>query len=619
MAYEELKSRIKDTPISLVIGNYLPLNKKGANLEALCPFHPDTKPSLKVNDAKGMYKCFVCGHGGDAITFVKDFKRLEYVETLKELASLLGLPFEEAQKEKKKNPKVEMSFRVLNASLKLYQKVSELGKKEFEEFLEKRKLTPQSVEQFQICYAPHGNALYQYLQSIPEKEREFALSCAKEIGIIKYQAERQSHYDFFRDRVMFPIVDHSGQIRGYTGRAVLPDQNPKYLNSGESIAFDKGSILYGFYQGKTAIRQKDQVVIVEGNMDAVMMHQHGFNETVATMGVALSENSVRLLTNMTKNIFLAMDSDNAGKAAMKKINASFLTQNVLPKYLSFDPHKDPDEFLVHEGRLSLMERMEKAPLYLDVLIQELLPEKLPETLDHKLKILTKAFEFVAPLKDHLSATERVISLAKLLGLKSDSSSIIDQYKDFLSKQKEKTYAPLTKTKLYQEEVVSEEKEELQHLQSSGQIQEKAPSRLEISFLKQIISHPELISTVHSDECLATVGHSEVKRILAWLCDIYPEIDESEYVTIVQDEILGKGFGDDITNAVTSALFEMGAPYPEKVIKKTIQDFKLNLKRERLKDKRRDLVERQKTSQTQLEVDEVLNEIARVDKEILALK
>src|ERR1043165_7958259 len=176
----------------MVLTRYMPLSKKGANLEGLCPFHPDSKPSLKVNDAKGMYKCFVCGEGGDAITFVMKFKALEFVEALREISGILGLPFEEA-KEKKKNPKIEMAFRVLNASVKIYKKVASGNPLPYTEFLTKRKLDSETVEKFQIGYAPGNNVLFQYLDGIPGADGNLARSVAKEIGIIKYNENRDSH------------------------------------------------------------------------------------------------------------------------------------------------------------------------------------------------------------------------------------------------------------------------------------------------------------------------------------------------------------------------------------------------------------------------------------------
>lgn len=620
MAFEVLKDRIKETPVSMVLTHYMSLNKRGANLEGICPFHPDTKPSLKVNDAKGMYKCFVCGAGGDAITFVKEFKRVEFVDALREIAGLLGLPFEE-QKEKKKNPKIEMAFRVLNASVKLYKKVAAGEPVPYSEFLTKRKLDPESVEKFQIGYAPGNNSLYHYLQTIPGKDRDLAITVAKEIGIIRFNENRDSHYDFYRDRVMFPIHDHSGQIRGYSSRAVLPDQNPKYLNSGESFAFDKGSILFGFYFGKNAIRQIDRTIIVEGNMDVIMMHQYGFHETVGTMGTALSEHSIRLLSNMTKNVYLGMDSDAAGKKAMQRINVSFLTAGILPKYLNFDPCKDPDEFLLKEGRLALLERIEKAPIYLDVLIAEEIPAIIPENTDLKLNTLHRIFEILAPLKEDLSATERIINAAKLLGLRSDSATILEGYKDFLSRQKEKGPALIERPKIQEhEEILIEEEVKARNLQEENRSQVLLPlTKSERVFLREILCHPEFLTHLKIDEFLATIRHDEVKRLVQWLVKIYLEIDDAEYVSIVQEELQYGEYSKEVVDTGTDALFHYGNKYNEKVIQRMLRDYHLMLRMDQLRLKRKELVVRQMASHSQQEVDLILSEISKVDKEILSLR
>ncbi len=574
-----------------------------------------------MNDGKGMYKCFVCGAGGDAITFVMAFKRIEFVDALRDIASILGLPFEEYQKEKKKNPKVEMAFRVLNASTKLYKKVASADPPPYTEFLERRKLDPETVEKWQIGYAPGNNALFQYLDSIPGADGDLARSVAKEIGIIRYNEDRDSHYDFYRDRVMFPIHDHSGQIRGYSSRAVLPDQNPKYLNSGESFAFDKGSILFGFFFGKNPIRQADQVLIVEGNMDVIMMHQFGFHQTVGTMGTALSDQSVRLLTNMTKNVYLGMDSDAAGKKAMQRINADFMAVGVLPKFISFDPHKDPDEFLLNEGRLALLERIEKAPIYLDVLIAEHFSEKIPETTDQKINLLRKVEELVSPLKENLSATERVVNAAKNLGMKSDASAILENYKDFLSRQKEKIHKPMERPKLVEtEEILEKSLEEARNLHGLGTSQVLPPlTQSERLFIREILCHPEFLTHLKLDEFLATIGHDEVKKLIQWLVKIYLEIDDAEYISIVQEELQYGGYSKELVDVGTEALFHYGNKYNDKVIQRMLRDYQLRLRMDQLRRKRKDLVGKQMVSPTQNEVDLILREISELDKEILNLK
>jgi DNA primase len=351
------------------------------------------------------------------------------------------------------------------------------------------------------------------------------------------------------------------------------------------------------------------------------MHQFGFQQTVGTMGTALSDQSVRLLSNMTKNIFLALDSDNAGKKAMQRINADFMTSGILPKYLSFEPHKDPDEFLFNEGRLALMERIEKAPIYLDVLIQEQFPEVIPENTDLKLNTLHRIFEVVSPLKEHLSATERIVNAAKSLGLRSDSGTILESYKEYLSRQKEKPQYREEKPKLQEvEEILEENTQEARNLQGVLASQVLPPlSKSEKLFVREILCHPEFLTHLKVDDFLATIGHDEVKRLIQWLVKIYLEIDDAEYVSIVQDEIQYGGYSRELVEVGTDALFHYGNKYNEKVIQRMLKDYHLALRMDLLKQKRKELVEQQKSSPTQSEVDLLLSEISKLDKEMLNLK
>lgn len=620
MAYEQLKDQIKQASIVDIIGRYIPLSKKGANHEGVCPFHSDTKPSLKVNDVKGLYKCFACGAGGDAITFVKDFKHLEYVDTLRELANILGLPFEEYQKEKKIDPKLEMSFRVLNAATKLYQKVASEEPFRFVEFCQKRELDKESIEKFHVGYAPHNSSLFEYLKTVPGKDRDFAISVAKELGLIRDGKFEGNLYDFYRERVMFPIHDHQGQVRGFSSRAVLPDQMPKYLNSGESFAFKKGNILFGFYFAKNQIRQKQQVIIVEGNMDVVMMHQHGFTETVGTMGTAMSDQMCRLLANMSKTVYLAMDSDPAGIKAMNKVNEEFLSIGLIPKYVDFAPHKDPDDFLKVEGRIVLMERMEKAPFYVDWAIQKAIPHPLPENPNLKIDILNEIFEILAPLKENLLATERVIEAAKILEIRSDASTVISMYRDYLAKRKEgpirAAAAPRVQQIQAEDQTHQEETEATANLVPTT----RAMGKSERVFLKEILSHPESLTQPEMEEILAIIDHAEVKRFVYWLVNIYQEIDEAEYVTIVQDELNSGKYSKELIDVGTEALFQhSGLKLNEKVLSRMLKDYRLMLKVDYLKQKRREFVENQGQAHSQEEVQFYLGEISKIDKELLALR
>ena len=619
----QLRDLIKQAPISQIVGHYIPLKRQGSTLVGLCPFHPDTKPSMTVNDQRGLFRCWACNTGGDALSFVKEFKKIEFIEAMKECAGILGLPTDELQREKKKNPRLELAFRVLNFANKLYGHVATQAPMHFQKFVADRQLSPESITKFQIGYAPGNNSLMMQFDKVPAEQQDAAKQMARELNMVRI-SEGGRPYDFYRDRVVFPIHDHAGQVRGFSCRAVLPDQGPKFLNSSDSFVFHKASILFGYFLAKSAIRQTDRVIVVEGNMDAVMMHQFGFTETVGTMGIALSESSLRLLHNMTKNVILAMDSDTAGVKAMTSINAAFMGLGILPRYLSFEPAKDPDEFLRKEGRLALMERLEKAPRFLDFLLEKIIPTPIPETIDRKLQVMKEVFAVLAPLKDHLEATERVIASAKRLQLRSDDTSLIEQYKQALKAgELPRPQARVVPQTTENKEIESEENEVLQAEASQAPL---APAEVppllpaEKLILKTLMTHPECLVLPQLHEILAYTSHPEVKELILWLGKIYLEIDEQEYVSILSDEVFSEKYGQEIKNVAALALEEHKAePLNEKVVARLLQDLKLRMKLEQLKQKRKEYTEHQKRSVTDEEVVFYMQEITKIDRDLQQLK
>lgn len=619
----QLRDLIKQAPISQIVGHYIPLKRQGSTLVGLCPFHPDTKPSMTVNDQRGLFRCWACNTGGDALSFVKEYKKIEFIEAMKECAGILGLPTDELNREKKKNPRLELAFRVLNFANKLYGHVASQAPMQFQKFVADRQLSPESITKFQIGYAPGNNALMMQFDKVPADQQDAAKQMARELNMVKI-SEGGRPYDFYRDRVVFPIHDHAGQVRGFSCRAVLPDQVPKFLNSSDSFVFHKASILFGYFLAKSAIRQTDRVIVVEGNMDAVMMHQFGFTETVGTMGIALSESSLRLLHNMTKNVILAMDSDTAGVKAMTSINAAFMALGILPRYLSFEPAKDPDEFLRKEGRLALMERLEKAPRFLDFLLEKIIPTPIPETIDRKLQVMKEVFAVLAPLKDHLEATERVIASAKRLQLRSDDTSLIEQYKQSLkASELPRPQARVLPQTTENKEPESEENEVLQ--EEAGQAplaRVELPPMLpaEKMILKTLMTHPECLAQPQLHEILAYTSHPEVKELILWLVKIYLEIDEQEYVSILSDEVFSEKYGQEIKNVAALALEEHKAePLNEKVVTRLLQDLKLRMQLEQLKQKRKEYTEHQKRSVTDEEVVFYMQEITKIDRDLQQLK
>lgn len=642
---EEAKEIIKSTDISTVITYYHPISKKGGNFEGVCPFHADTNPSMKINDDKGIYKCFVCGAAGDAIKFVQDRLNLDFIEAVKDISEQLGISIDDFKK-RNQDPKFEMALRVLTASNKMYRKVANEVKPEiFTKFIKDRNLNEESIQNFQLGYAPGKNAMTKYLESVPEPDRKMAVDVARSIGLIRPNKHGpKGHYDFYRDRVTFPVIDHTGKVRGYSSRAVLPDQKPKYLNSGESFIFDKGNILYGFHLAKTHIRESDSVIVVEGNMDAVMLHQFGFKNSVATQGVALSQNSIKLLSNMTKNLYLAMDSDNAGLMAMGKINLALLAEGIIAKFVSFAPLKDPDDFLNEYGRLELQKRIDEAPTFIDYQISEIIPGSIPEQTDKKLALLREIFVILAPLKTGLLATEKVIQCAKSLGLKSSSDDIINDYKNFLEGNKPKfpvkrktntTNQTSNSAAPHSEDEMPPMPDEMymqapmdQDFMSNdmgfqGEMNEPIITnfipKAQSLFLETLLTHPECIESNEITEILDFIDHFEVKRIVQWLKKIYLEIDEADYPLFVREK-MKESLPESIKEIMQRSLSKHDSlKLNQKVIGKMTKDLVQKLKIDSMKRQRDALRTKQKNCDTDEESILVINEIQIIEKQLLELR
>lgn len=633
---DEAKDIIKNTPISSIVTYYHPISKKGGNFEGICPFHGDSHPSLKINDSKGIYKCFACGAAGDSIKFVQDKLNVDFVEAIKDIAIQLGITIEEKQF-KNKNPKFDIGLRVLQVASKLYKKIAnEHNPEHFKNFLKTRNLNEESTQDFQIGYASGNNILVNYLKSIPGKDGEMAISVAKDLGLIRDNKHGQGHYDFYRDRVMFPILDHSAKVRGFSSRAVLLKQMPKYLNSGESFIFDKGNILYGFNLAKSHIRELDSVLIVEGNMDAISLHQYGFKNSVATMGVSLSHNSARLLTNMTKNIFLGMDSDNAGIKAMTRINNEFLELDIITKFIDYSPSKDPDEFLNEFGRLELQKRIDEAPLFIDYLIKNEIPESIPESTEKKLAILKNIFSILKPVKSKLMANEKVIQTAKALGLKSSNDDILNEYKVFLETEEKKTFKPAKKVQIEKSQPsqptqpnsppMPEEPPMYTDEENFGfpedntpQIETNSVSKDEKVLLEALLMHPECILSDQITEILDKIQHFEVKRIVKWLKSIYLEIDEAEYSLFVKEK-MNESLPEEIKGVLASSLFKHSSnKLDSKVIDKLLIDLGKRLDEGLLKQERNALRLKQLSVNTDEEGLVILNEIQKIELKLNDLR
>lgn len=349
---EEVRTR---NDIVDVISGYVKLQKKGSNYFGLCPFHNEKSPSFSVSPQKQMYYCFGCGAGGNVITFVMEYENYTFPEALKVLADRAGVKLPEVEYSKEERAKADkrstlLEINKLAANYFYYQLQKPQGKIGYDYF-KNRGLTDDTVRRFGLGFANKtSNDLYQYLRS-----KGYGDDILKDSGLVTM--EERGTYDKFWNRVMFPILDVNNRVIGFGGR-VMGDGTPKYLNSPETMIFDKSRNLYGLNYARTS-REK-YMLACEGYMDVIAMHQAGFTNAVASLGTAFTTQHATLLKRYTDTVVLTYDSDGAGvKAALRAIPI-LKEVGISTKVLNLKPYKDPDEFMKNLGADAFKERIAQA-------------------------------------------------------------------------------------------------------------------------------------------------------------------------------------------------------------------------------------------------------------------
>ena len=346
--------RTKNDIVDIVSG-YVKLQKKGSNYFGLCPFHNEKSPSFSVSPSKQMYYCFGCGAGGNAITFLMEYENYSFPEALQVLADRAGveLPKEEMTKEARAQADLRATLLEINklaANYFYYQLKQPQGKLGYD-YLTGRKLSDATILHFGLGFANKtSDDLYRYLKSKGYKDE-----ILKETGLVSIE-ERGTH-DKFWNRVMFPIMDVNNRVIGFGGR-VMGDGTPKYLNSPETRLFDKSRNLYGLNYARSS--RKKYMLICEGYMDVIAMHQAGFTNAVASLGTAFTSQHAMLIKRYTDQVILTYDSDGAGvKAALRAIPI-LKEVGISCKALNMKPYKDPDEFIKNMGAEAFQERIDQA-------------------------------------------------------------------------------------------------------------------------------------------------------------------------------------------------------------------------------------------------------------------
>lgn len=338
----DIKSKVN---IVDVISEYLPVEQKGKNYFAICPFHDDHNPSMSISPEKQIYTCFVCGASGNVFNFVANYEKVSFVSAVKKVAQKAGINLDINVKDdyKPKDTKYDKYYKMFDITNKYYQNniKSVYGKKAIE-YLHNRKIDDDVINEFEIGLSMNDNNVSKLLEKKGYDVNELIDIglCGKKDNFI---------YDIFRNRIMFPLYNLDGKPVGFSGRIYNGEKDSKYVNSKESIIFKKGNLLYNYHRALSHAREKHQIIVVEGFMDVIRLYTIGIKNVVATMGTAITKEHANLLMKLSKNIVLCFDGDKAGEKATISALDALEKIGITPKIIRLEDDLDPDDYIIKKG------------------------------------------------------------------------------------------------------------------------------------------------------------------------------------------------------------------------------------------------------------------------------
>jgi DNA primase len=428
---EQLKGSVD---IVSVVGEYVRLRKAGTQrYMGLCPFHNEKTPSFTVHVLRQFYKCFSCGAAGDVINFVMEKEGISFYEALKSLADRYGIPMP------KRSQYADDDSRLRGALFDMHSLAQDhfranLGSSPgaaARAYLERRGVSSETAEQFGLGVSERsGRALLRILE-----QRNFPAASIELSGLVR-KREDGSFYDYFRNRLMFPIHNESGKIIGFGGRALLPEDNPKYLNSPETPIYKKSHVLYNLHRAKEPVRKEDRVILVEGYMDAIGVSAAGFPAVVASCGTSLTTQQVQALKRHSQRIVVNFDPDAPGANAAERSISILLDESMQVRIMELDGGLDPDEYCKQRGSAAYEQRLTQAKGYFYWLADRARLKHDSRTTEGRVAILNALLPAVQRITDKVERATVAADVAGYLGI--DAGLVLDSFKRIASERREKS-------------------------------------------------------------------------------------------------------------------------------------------------------------------------------------
>ena len=407
-----LQELVERNDIVDVVGSYVRLTKRsGSNQFGLCPFHSEKTPSFSVSPDKQIYHCFGCGKGGGVINFIMEIESLTFPEAVEFLAKRVGMAMPEQEDNREAKKRRRMLELNRDAAKFFYSCLSGPNGGPALDYMAKREITPATAKRFGLGYAPDTwDSLIKAMKELGYSEYELF-----DAGLAR-KGKNGGHYDTFRSRLMFPVIDVRGDVIGFSGR-ILGEGEPKYMNSPETLVFNKSRNLFALNLAKKS--KSGHIILAEGNIDVVMMHQAGFDSAVASLGTSLTPEQARLISHYTREVIIAYDSDGAGKKAAQSAIGLLDKLDVKVKVLSMSGAKDPDEYIKTKGADAFRNLLDKSENHIDYRLQTVTDKYDLSVDEQKVAFLKEASDMVARLPGSVERQVYAIRIAGMAGVSND--------------------------------------------------------------------------------------------------------------------------------------------------------------------------------------------------------
>lgn len=565
---EEIKERLN---IVDVVQEYVPLKKAGANHKARCPFHNEKTPSFTVSEAKQFFHCFGCGKGGDIFTFIQEIENVEFAEALRMLAQKANVELRPT------NPREHNEKTRLLDCLKLASDFYHAALKESNEgekarvYLKERGLEPETIETFRLGYSADAwDTLLQFLKKKGYKEKEI-----ERAGLIVPSAKTGGYYDRFRGRLLFPIHNSHGNVIGFGGRTLDPNQKEaKYINSPQTAVYNKSTVLYGLHLAKQYIKKMDAAVIVEGYMDVTTAHQAKFRNVVAASGTALTHDQIRVLKRFSSNVILAFDADAAGLSAAWRGMQVAIQEGMNIKVLVLPSGQDPDD-LIRKNPQEFRQRAIEAKPFMDHAFDSILTPLDLTNVHHKKKAAAELLPMIALFPDTIEQSHYL----KLLAEKVDVDFPVLQEKIITLQKKAKAQQRITVTtgSYVQSREISGETPHNQSTTSPDEPKSRVEKMSEL-LLAIIAAYPENFSTLQHKMKEGLIEGEDIQKLYKYLESFYNQSGNLEPEKLVFEDANSPGVWNRIQIIGEEQYAEQTPEFAQKELLTLIE----SLERERIK-------------------------------------